>query len=138
MPIKKKIAAAYEDIEREVVRNDKIVKEVIPADLQKRIVSQIDDEYTLSFAYNEAKRAVHLARLKLYNNQRKDSSAVGDPLLFTVFNTVHAALYADHLMARWEGRGGEGDDEVEENLNALSEFDYDVMQKSESDYYWNC
>ncbi len=137
MPLKKKIAAAYEDIEREIVRNDKIVKEVIPADLQKRIVNQIDDEYTLSFDYNEAKRAVHLARLKLYNNQRKDSTAVGDPLLFTVFNTVHAALYADHLMARWEGRGGEGDDEVEENLNALSEFDYDVMQKSESDYYWN-
>jgi len=50
---------------------------------------------------------------------------------------VHADLYDDRLLVNWEGRGGKGDEDVEDNLNALSEFDYDVMQKSEVDYYWN-
>src|SRR5204862_2810902 len=72
-----------------------------------------------------------------YNNQSRDPATVGDPLMFTVFNTIHAALYNDQLMAQWGGRGGEGDEDVEENLNALTRFDYDIMGLSELDYYWN-
>lgn len=133
----KKLAVHYQDIEREVIDANEVKMETIDADLQKRIVKQVNDEYELSYRYNEAKRALWLARLKLYNNQKRDDEAVGDPLLFTVFNTIHAALYDDRLMATFEGRGGDGDEDVEENLNALANFDYDVMGKNKIDYDWN-
>jgi len=133
----KKLRVVYQDIEREVVRGEEIVPEVLDALTQQRIIKQVNEEYSLAFQYNEAKRAMMLARLKIYNNQRRDADAVGDPLMFTVFNTIHAALYDDRLMIRWEGRGGKGDEDVEENLNALADYDYDIMGKSELDYYWN-
>ena len=127
----------YQDSEYEIVENDEISTEVLSAAEQKRCVAQIDKEYHVAFPYNETKRKVQLARLKLYNNQRRDSTTVGDPLMFTVFNTVMASLYDDRLIATWEGRGGEGDEDVEENLNALTAFDYDVMQKNKLDYDWD-
>ena len=54
-------------------------------------------------------------RLKLNNNQKRDKSAVGDPLLFTIHQTVLASLYDDKLMVSHEGREA-GDDEIAENL----------------------
>ncbi len=133
----KQLKATYADIERMIVRDDEVVPEIIDVTLQEKIVRQVNEEYEFAYPFNEAKRLQQLERLKLYSNQRRDSNAVGDPLLFTVFNTVHAALYDDRLMSRWEGRGGEGDEDVEENLNALSDYDYDIMLKSEIDYEWN-
>ncbi len=133
----KKIKINYTDIDRQIVKNDEIVSDIIDVQTQERIVKQIESEYQVAYSFNQAKRQKNLARLKLYNNQMRDDKAVGDPLMFTVFNTVHASLYDDRLMTTWEGRGGRGDDDVEDNLNALSDFDYDVMQKSEIDYYWN-
>lgn len=133
----KKLKVAYEDIEREIVKDDEIVPEVIDAKTQKAIIAQVNEEYNICFPHTEAKRAVWLARLKLYNNQRRDTDAVGDPLMFTIFNTVMAALYDDRLTAIWEGRGGEGDEEIEDNLNALANYDYDIMEKDELDYEWS-
>lgn len=133
----KKLGVVYENIDRETVEGDEVVLETIDSATQKRVIDQVNEEYDLCFRFNQEKRALMLARLQLYNNQRRDQTAVGDPLMFTVFNTVLAALYDDKLMASWEGRGGEGDDDVEENLNALASFDYDVMGKNELDYYWD-
>lgn len=134
---KTKVKIKYADIEREIVENDEIVSDVIDIKTQEAVIKQIQSEYNVAFPFNQAKRKKNLARLKLYNNQMRDDKAVGDPLMFTVFNTVHASLYDDRLNSLWEGRGGRGDDDVEDNLNALSDFDYDVMQKAELDYYWN-
>lgn len=131
------LKSLYEDVERTVVIDDEITTSVITTKVQEKIVKQVNSEYEFAYPYNEAKRLQQLTRLKLYNNQRRDSDAVGDPLLFTVFNTVHAALYDDRLMSRWEGKGGAGDEDVEENLNALADHDYDVMYKAEIDYEWN-
>jgi len=132
-----KIKINYKDIEREIVRDDEITTDVIDAATQEKIVKQIDTEYNLCNSFNQSKRQKALARLKLYNNQMRDDKAVGDPLMFTVFNTVHASLYDDRLNSTWEGRGGKGDVDVEDNLNALSNYDYDLMQKAQSDYFWN-
>lgn len=132
-----KIKIEYKDIEREIVKDGEIVTDVVDAKTQARVIKQVNDEFEVAKSFNEAKRKRNLARLKLYNNQMRDDKAVGDPLMFTVFNTVHASLYDDRLMVAWEGRGGKGDDDVEDNLNALSDFDYDVMMKSELDYKWN-
>lgn len=77
-------------------------------------------------------------RLKLYNNQKRNDNAVGDPLLFTTFNTVFAALWDDRMQQEWEG-AEEGDDEVAEALNVLSEKEYVKMDMPtvSREWMWN-
>jgi hypothetical protein len=133
----KDLKKVYENIERMTVEGDEEVLETIDPQLQKAIIGQVNEEYDLSYKDTESKRATMLARLELYNNQRRDPSSVGDPLMFTVFNTVLASLYDDRLMVNFRGRGGEGDEDVEENLTALAEYDYDLMRKEELDYAWD-
>ena len=128
----------FPESEHEIVQDDGTLgNEMLSERQHKAVVLQIDSEYNLAYKFNEAKRKTWLQRLKLYNNQRRKEDSVGDPLLFATFNTIHAALWDDRLGVAFEGRGGMGDDEVEENLNALAEFDYDVMQKAALDYEWN-
>jgi len=67
-------------------------------------------------------------RLKLYNNQKRDKETIGDPLLFTIHQTVLASLYSDRLGVDFLGREA-GDEETAENLNAMAEYDYDEMEK---------
>lgn len=132
-----KLKSEYEDIERKIVKGDAVVTENIDVDTQAKIAEQVEEEYQSALRFNETKRSVNLTRLKLYNNQRRAASSVGDPLMFTVFNTVLSDLYVDRLTATWEGRGGQGDEDVEDNLNAMAKFDYDVMGKAELDYFWD-
>ena len=140
MPItetKKKLFTA-EDAEMEYLNAQGEVEDrILTAKEQERVLRQCDEEWNVSFPFNEAKRKLNLSRLKMYNNQRREASTVGEPLLFTIMNAIHAALYDDQLMVSWEGRSGEGDEDMEENLNALSAFDYDLMGKSQLDFFWN-
>lgn len=107
----------------------------IDKDEQKKLVDQFELEYQLCYKKTQSKRATALKRLKLYNNQKRDQSKVGDPLLFAIFNTVLAALYNDRLSVRWEGKE-DGDDEIAENLTAMAKHDYLLMEKDELDYDW--
>lgn len=99
------------------------------------LVTQIQTEYDLAWLDQNSKVNVSLARLKLYNNQRRNQEAAGDTTLFSIFQTVLASLYSDRLVVEWVGRE-EGDDEVADNLNALSEFDYTEMGKDIVDFEW--
>jgi len=101
-----------------------------------KLQQQVLDEYTKAKKVFDSKISEWLKRLKLYNNQRRDKEAIGDPLLFTVFQTVLAALYDDKLITEWEGRE-EGDQEVAENLNYLSEYDFDLMEMERINYDWD-
>jgi hypothetical protein len=100
---------------------------------EAKLLLQIAAEHTL--CDDPTWRNKQLKRLKLYNNQARDESKVGDPLLFTVFQTVFAALYDDRLSVVFEGND-EGDTDTAENLTDLAEHDYRVMQKDEADYDW--
>lgn len=102
----------------------------------KDLIEQVQAEYELSWAYMKPKFDEWAVRLKLYNNQKRDKEAIGDPLLFTIHQTVLASLYGDRLMARFLGRES-GDEDVGENLDALATFDYDEMGKDELDYLWD-
>lgn len=97
------------------------------------IIRQIEAEYSIAWMHQISKIQQNLARLKLYNNQKKDKDVVGDPLLFTVHQTVLASLYQDQLMVSFEGRE-EGDLDIGNNLNKLAEFDYEKMGKDVNDY----
>lgn len=66
------------------------------------LAEQIGKEYDLSARFMKPKRDKWGVRLKLYNNQKRNDEAVGDPLLFTTFNTVFAALWDDRMQQEWE------------------------------------
>ncbi len=110
-------------------------KEAKSRDFSK-LIAQIQDEYKVGLDFIHPKIDELELRLKVYSNQKRDKTAIGDPLLFTIFQTVLASLYNDRLAVNFEGRE-DGDEETAENLNSLSEFDYDQMQKSITDYYWD-
>lgn len=100
------------------------------------VIEQIKAEYNFASTFIKPKWDKWLTRLKLYNNQKRDPDAIGDPLLFTIHQTVLASLYADQLTIEFEGRE-HGDDDMAENLNALAKFDAIEMDKAELDYEWD-
>lgn len=106
------------------------------ANTDKNLIEQIESEYSIAWDFTKPKIDSWAVRLKLYNNQRRDKEAIGDPLLFTIHQTVLASLYNDKLAVEFLARE-EGDEEVAENLNNLADFDYDEMLKAEIDYEWD-
>ncbi len=110
------------------------------ADLEKKnwskLIKQVKSEHTASWWFIKPKWDEWALRLKLYNNQKRDKDAVGDTTLFTIFNTVLAALYNDQLAAAFQPRES-GDDEVAENLDLVAEYDHDEMDKDIIDYEWD-
>lgn len=112
------------------------VKPVETEKLHESYLKQVTSERLVAEKHLQSKITEWLKRLKLYNNQRRDKEAVGDPLLFTVFNTVFAALYDDKLNVEFTGKES-GDEETADNLNSLAENDYDEMEKDVFDYEWD-
>ncbi|MFA5659346.1 MAG: hypothetical protein WC900_08685 [Oscillospiraceae bacterium] len=121
--------------------------EVLDNELEKRLmkyeatdysslIKQIDTEYQLAWWYIKPKMDEWAVRLKLYNNQKRDKEAIGDPLLFSIHQTLLASLYDDELMTVFEPNE-KGDIEVAENLNRLYRYDYGLMQKDILDYEWD-
>lgn len=102
----------------------------------KSLVEQINTEYDISYRFMKPKIDEWALRLKLYNNQKRDKEAIGDPLLFTVHQTVLASLYSDRLNVEFGG-WERGDEEIADNLNSLALFDYDDMEKDAFDYDWD-
>lgn len=100
------------------------------------LIKQIETEYQLSWYFMKPKLDEWALRLKLYNNQRRDKEAIGDPLMFTVHQTVLASLYTDKLNVAFEGRE-DGDNDTAGNLNALALYDHDDMEKDIADYEWD-
>ena len=100
------------------------------------IQAQIEQEFVLCWTYMLPKTTEWLRRLKLYNNQARDKSKVGYPLVYSVHQVIHANLIGDKLQQEFKGRE-EGDQDQADNLNALSEYDCTEMQKDENDDAWN-
>ena len=102
----------------------------------KGLISQVQTEYKVAYDFMKPKIDEWRARLKLYNNQKRDKDAVGDTTLFTTFQTVLASLYNDRLMVSFGGKE-EGDEETANNLEAMAKSDYDDMEKDQIDYAWD-
>lgn len=121
-----------QNLDSEVVKDAKKVKEKDYSSLEK----QVQSEYSFAYSFMKPKLDENLLRLKLYNNQKRDKKAIGDPLLFTIHQTVLASLYSDQLTVSFLGRE-QGDEDAAENLNNLAKFDYDEMEKDIFDYYFD-
>lgn len=102
----------------------------------KELIDQVVSEFNVSYWFMKPKWDEWALRLKLYNNQKRDKSAVGDPLLFTIHQTVLASLYDDRLSVKFDPREA-GDTDTAENLNDLAEYDYEEMEKDVADYTWD-
>lgn len=100
------------------------------------LIKQVNSEYTLAWWFIKPKWDEWALRLKLYNNQKRDKTAVGDPLMFTIHQTVLASLYDDQLAVKFEPRES-GDSDTAENLDNLALYDYDEMNKDIVDYTWD-
>lgn len=99
----------------------------------KVILRQVDAEYKFGTGSSNEWVDKNLKRLKLYNNQKRDDEYVGEPLLYTHMNTWLASLYDDELDREWIPRE-DGDITTAENLSDLSEYDFELMDKSTLDY----
>lgn len=102
----------------------------------KSLIEQVETEYQLAWWSYKPKFDEWGVRLKLYNNQKRDKEAVGDPLLFTVHQTVLASLYDDKLNVTFVPRE-QGDEDVAENDTILAEYDAGEMEKDTLDYDWD-
>lgn len=100
------------------------------------MVNQINTEYTLAFQYTDPKRQEWGARQRLYNNQKRDKLAIGDPLSFTTLQTVLAALYDDKRQQVFDAREEEYQCKAD-NLNEASDYDADVMGLDMIEYDWS-
>ncbi len=100
-----------------------------------KILQQHQTEWKDGWDFMRPKIQEGLKRLKLYNNQLRDKDKVGDPLIYTIFQSIFAVLWNDRLEVEFMGRE-EGDDDMAENLNVLAEYDYDDMEKAEHDHDW--
>ena len=103
---------------------------------ESTLIRQIQSELKSSQVFIKEKWASWNTRLKLYNNQRRDKGAIGDPLLFTIHQTILSSIYDDKIKVSFEPREG-GDVEVAENLNHLAIYDYKLMKMDQIEYEWD-
>lgn len=100
------------------------------------LIEQVQSEYKVALDFMQPKFEERALRLKLYNNQKRNKLAIGDPLIFTIHQTVLASIYNDKLSVDFEGRES-GDEETAENLNSLASFDFSDMGMDSINYEWD-
>lgn len=135
----KKVETEMEDVEMEVETEKKDESgPVIPltANEIEKLEKQFQTEFKIGYDYIKPKIDEWGLRLKLYNNQKRDKEAIGDPLLFTIMQVVLATLYSDTLVCEYQPVE-EGDEETAETLNMLMDHDYPKMMMPQQTYDWD-
>lgn len=74
----------------------------------KKILEQVAKEVGYAKVYMKPKHDKMIRNLALYNNQKKDEEKVSDPTMYTVFNTLLAALYDDRMEVAFKGMATDG------------------------------
>lgn len=118
------------------IKEEEVETELIEGMSEEEVVSTVQTEYQLCYDFMLPKINEWLVRMTVYNNQKRDKTKIGDPLLFTVFQTLLASLYDDRLNVGF-GPREVGDEEMSENLSMTAEFDYDEMRKNLIDFEWD-
>lgn len=96
----------------------------------QRILNKVVTEYTDGLNYTEQKRQKKRDQLKLYVNQEKEEERISDNTLYSTMQTWMAVSVSDQKQTLWLGRKWD-DEEVAQNLNNLSKFDWDEMNMPE-------
>jgi hypothetical protein len=145
MPKKEKILEEEIDDEMENDQEEKTDKEEdkksynlsdnISKEDEDKLRQQVQKEYKIAYHYIKPKIDEWAIRLRLYNNQKRDKEAVGDPTMFTTMQVLLATLYSDKLTCQFHPVE-EGDAETASNLNDMLSFDSDRMELDQVKYDW--
>lgn len=101
--------------------------------IYQSLIKQCQLEYDMAWRVLNSKLSTWLVRLRVYNNQKRDTGVVGDPLLFTYMQAILASVYENKLMVRFKGTNDE-DEDIAEALTGVAKSDYIDMLKEELDY----
>lgn len=103
-----------------------------------RILSKVMKELQDSYNYTEIKRQKKRDQLKLYVNQEKEPERISDNSLYSSMQSWMATTTSDQKSVAWLGREWM-DENIAENLNALSKFDWEEMDMPEHEIKrrWN-
>jgi len=103
-----------------------------------RILSKVMKELQDSYNYTELKRQKKRDQLKLYVNQDKEPERISDNSLYSSMQSWMAATTSDQKSVAWLGRDWM-DENIAENLNHLSKFDWEEMDMPEHEIKrrWN-
>jgi|GEM_PF-617934 len=116
----------------------KISDKILDITESQNILSQCKTEFQMAKDTMATRWLTWHTYLKLYNNQKRDREAIGNNLLYTLFNTLLAFLYFDKLTVTFEPRDS-GDIERCELFTHLAKFDFDEMgmAKKKYDILWD-
>jgi len=98
-------------------------------------LEQCNTEFKLADEMMSEKKASWYTYLKLYNNLKRDKEAVGNNLLYTLFNTLLSYLYFDKLQVDFNPRES-GDVDKCELVSNTAKFDYEAMGMPQKQYDW--
>lgn len=103
-----------------------------------RILSKVMKELQDSYNYTELKRQKKRDQLKLYVNQDKEPERISDNSLYSAMQSWMATTTSDQKSVAWLGRDWM-DENIAENLNHLSKFDWEEMDMPEHEIKrrWN-
>lgn len=105
------------------------------SEMSKDLVSMAQRFYKASDEYLQSKRQQWEVRKKLYNNQMREETAIGDPLLFATIQTIIASLYNDKLNSTFKVGKDQGGKRAD-MLGYCASSDYRYMDKEEMDFHW--
>lgn len=94
---------------------------------QAQVLQHLQEEYSQSKDFVDQKRTLFRERLDDYVKVEQDKDKVYVRLIFSVMWTLMALHYTDEMTMKWNGRQV-ASDEIADNLQNLSEFDYDEME----------
>lgn len=102
---------------------------------EQKVLSQCKAEFDLAKEEMMPKWNTWYTYLKLYNNLKRDKEAVGNNLLYSLFNTLLAYLYFDKLQVSFNPRES-GDIDKCELISNTAKFDYQAMNMPKIQYDW--
>lgn len=103
-----------------------------------RILTKVMKELQDSYNYTELKRQKKRDQLKLYVNQEKEPERISDNSLYSSMQSWMATTTSDQKSVAWLGRDWM-DENIAQNLNDLSKFDWEEMDMPEHEIKrrWN-
>lgn len=95
-----------------------------------RVLTKVTKELQDAENYIDPKVTKKREHLKLYVNQEKEAERISDNTLYSAMQTWSATTTSDQKSVAWLGRDWM-DEDIAENLNNLSKFDWEEMDMPE-------
>ena len=95
----------------------------------------VQDNYTESFNFLQARKTRQVSQLILLNNLQRGDRNISSTLLLTLFDRLLSSLYDDKMQVKFVP-SEEVNQKTINSLNILAQSDYREMDKAKLDYDW--